>query len=256
MEAIARIRSFNRTVTHQIGALEDRFLGRDRSLGASRLLFEIGADGGEVRQLRARLNLYSGYTSRLLRGLEGEGLIGTGRLESPVGPGRRVTVESASRSPTTCFRLRHGSRGAVAPRECGPPPRGESARPGSAVLSAALLRRARLALRDRLRPRPHYAYGCDGLHASAGVVRRGDAERRARRMRCVEVPSGLWRDQAHVGRPGFPWPGDWETYPAAARGVGAETARVVAPARDQQGPDRGASPLPEQWIPRGKALQR
>src|SRR3989454_12591237 len=82
MDAIAQIRRFNRTVTQQIGALEERFLGRDRSLGASRLLFEIGATGTEVRQLRARLNLDSGYTSRLLRGLEAEGLIRTAR--SPV----------------------------------------------------------------------------------------------------------------------------------------------------------------------------
>lgn len=77
MDAIAQIRRFNRTVTHQVGALEERFLGRDRSLGASRLLFEIGANGMEVRQLRARLDLDSGYTSRLLRGLEAEGLIRT-----------------------------------------------------------------------------------------------------------------------------------------------------------------------------------
>jgi len=79
MNAIAQIRSFNRTVTQQIGALEEHFLGRDRSLGASRLLFEIGANGMEVRQLRARLSLDSGYTSRLLRGLEAEGLIRTAR---------------------------------------------------------------------------------------------------------------------------------------------------------------------------------
>src|SRR3989442_95261 len=77
MDAIAQIRRFNRTVTQQIGVLEEHFLGRDRSLGASRLLFEIGANGMEVRQLRARLNLDSGYTSRLLRGLESEGLIRT-----------------------------------------------------------------------------------------------------------------------------------------------------------------------------------
>jgi len=96
MEAIARIRSFNRTVTHQIGALEDRFLGRDRSLGASRLLFEIGANGGEVRQLRARLNLDSGYTSRLLRGLEAEGLIRTAR-SSGDGRVRCVTLTRAGR---------------------------------------------------------------------------------------------------------------------------------------------------------------
>ncbi|HEV2749904.1 MAG TPA: bifunctional helix-turn-helix transcriptional regulator/GNAT family N-acetyltransferase [Gemmatimonadales bacterium] len=78
MDAVAQIRRFNRTVTQQIGALESRFLGRDRSLGASRLLFEIGVKGVEVRQLRARLDLDSGYVSRLLRGLEAEGLIRTG----------------------------------------------------------------------------------------------------------------------------------------------------------------------------------
>jgi DNA-binding MarR family transcriptional regulator/GNAT superfamily N-acetyltransferase len=77
MDQIARVRSFNRTVTQHIGALDTRFLGRSRSLGASRLLFEIGAEGSEVRRLRDRLSLDSGYTSRLLRGLEREGLIRT-----------------------------------------------------------------------------------------------------------------------------------------------------------------------------------
>jgi DNA-binding MarR family transcriptional regulator/GNAT superfamily N-acetyltransferase len=72
---IARVRSFNRTVTHRIGALDSGFLGRDRSLGASRVLFEIGAAGAEVRTLRARLGLDSGYMSRLLRSLGSEGLI-------------------------------------------------------------------------------------------------------------------------------------------------------------------------------------
>src|SRR5438093_9092434 len=75
MPGIAEVRSFNRVVTREIGALADRFLGRDRSLGASRLLFEIGRAGSEIRRLRARLGLDSGYASRLLRGLEAEGLI-------------------------------------------------------------------------------------------------------------------------------------------------------------------------------------
>ena len=75
MDGIAQVRSFNRVVTHQIGALEARFLGRNRSLGASRVLFEIGPQGIEIRNLRGRLSLDSGYTSRLLRGLENEGLI-------------------------------------------------------------------------------------------------------------------------------------------------------------------------------------
>ncbi len=79
MDMIARIRSFNRTVTRRIGALDGHFLGRHRSLGACRLLFEIGTEGIEIRELRARLDLDSGYTSRLLRTLEVEGLIHTGR---------------------------------------------------------------------------------------------------------------------------------------------------------------------------------
>jgi len=77
MEATAQVRSFNRTVTEQIGALAEQFLGRERPLGASRLLFEIGRNGIEVRQLRARLSLDSGYTSRLLRELEAAGLVRT-----------------------------------------------------------------------------------------------------------------------------------------------------------------------------------
>jgi DNA-binding MarR family transcriptional regulator/N-acetylglutamate synthase-like GNAT family acetyltransferase len=79
MDRVTRVRSFNRTVTQRIGALEAGFLGRDRSLGASRVLFEVGSDGIEVRRLRARLDLDAGYASRLLRGLEAEGLIRTGR---------------------------------------------------------------------------------------------------------------------------------------------------------------------------------
>jgi DNA-binding MarR family transcriptional regulator/GNAT superfamily N-acetyltransferase len=82
MDAIAQIRTFNRTVTSQIGALDDCFLGRHRSLGACRLLFEVGPAGIEVRELRARLGLDSGYTSRMLRELEAEGLIRTGQAPS------------------------------------------------------------------------------------------------------------------------------------------------------------------------------
>src|SRR5689334_13791532 len=74
-EAIERVRSFNRTVTERVGALDDRYLGFTRGLGAARVLWEIGPDGIEVRELRRRLGLDSGYTSRLLRTLEGQGLI-------------------------------------------------------------------------------------------------------------------------------------------------------------------------------------
>ena len=70
-----RVRSFNRTVTERIGALEGEYLDRGRPLGASRLLWEIDEAGVDVRTIRRRLGLDSGYTSRLLRGLEREGLI-------------------------------------------------------------------------------------------------------------------------------------------------------------------------------------
>ncbi|MEO6512630.1 MAG: GNAT family N-acetyltransferase [Nocardioides sp.] len=68
------LRRFNRTYTQRIGALDEPFLGTGRPLGPSRLLFEI-ADGATVRELRDRLGLDSGYLSRLLRGLETDGLI-------------------------------------------------------------------------------------------------------------------------------------------------------------------------------------
>ena len=72
---VRQVRSFNRTVTQRVGALTDDFLDRGRPLGASRLLYEIGRDGAEVRELRAHLDLDSGYVSRLLRALERQGLV-------------------------------------------------------------------------------------------------------------------------------------------------------------------------------------
>jgi len=72
---IDQIRGFNRTVTQRTGALDDAFLSRDRPLGQARLLWEIGADGSDVRRLRSRLGLDSGYLSRMLRSLETDGLV-------------------------------------------------------------------------------------------------------------------------------------------------------------------------------------
>ncbi len=74
---IEQVRRFNRTVARRIGVINDRFLGRGRPFGESRALFEIGTDGIEVRELRIRLGLDSGYMSRLLRALEKDGLIKT-----------------------------------------------------------------------------------------------------------------------------------------------------------------------------------
>ena len=47
------MRSFNRLVTRQVGALNDRYLGR-RPLGEARVLFEIGSDWSDpARRARA-----------------------------------------------------------------------------------------------------------------------------------------------------------------------------------------------------------
>jgi DNA-binding MarR family transcriptional regulator/GNAT superfamily N-acetyltransferase len=72
---VAQVRRFNRTVTQRVGALNERFLSRDRPLAMSRLLWEIGTEGGEVVMLRARLGVDSGQMSRMLRALEADGLV-------------------------------------------------------------------------------------------------------------------------------------------------------------------------------------
>lgn len=73
--AIGIVRAFNRTVTQRVGALNEAYLELERPLGASRVLWEIAESGTDARSIRNRLDLDSGYLSRLLRMLEGKGLI-------------------------------------------------------------------------------------------------------------------------------------------------------------------------------------
>jgi DNA-binding MarR family transcriptional regulator/ribosomal protein S18 acetylase RimI-like enzyme len=87
---IADVRRFNRTVTERLGVLRDRFLGLARPLGEARLLWEIGDEGCELRALRARLGLDSGYLSRSIRSLENAGLI----TVAPSAADRRSRVAS------------------------------------------------------------------------------------------------------------------------------------------------------------------
>jgi DNA-binding MarR family transcriptional regulator/GNAT superfamily N-acetyltransferase len=82
VDMIGQVRRFNRTVTQRVGALSDAYLSRGRPLGQARLLWEIGPDGSDVRLLRSRLDLDSGYLSRLLRSLEADGLVTVGRSEA------------------------------------------------------------------------------------------------------------------------------------------------------------------------------
>jgi DNA-binding MarR family transcriptional regulator/ribosomal protein S18 acetylase RimI-like enzyme len=72
---VARVRRFNRLISQRVGALSDRYLARDRSLGEARVLWEVGEPGCDVRSLRTSLGLDSGYLSRVLRSLEAAGLV-------------------------------------------------------------------------------------------------------------------------------------------------------------------------------------
>jgi len=100
------VRRFNRTITQRIGVLDDAYLSRGRSLGLSRLLWEIGPAGCEVRLLRARLGLDSGYFSRQLRRLEADRLVitdpddGDGRVRkvrlTRKGLAERAVLDSSS----------------------------------------------------------------------------------------------------------------------------------------------------------------
>lgn len=105
-DPIAVVRRFNRLVTQRAGALEDRFMGRDRPLGESRVLWEIGRGGADLRDLRARLEMDSGYLSRLVHALEAKGLVGVApdptdervRRVRPTAAGRREIEEMDRRS--------------------------------------------------------------------------------------------------------------------------------------------------------------
>jgi DNA-binding MarR family transcriptional regulator/GNAT superfamily N-acetyltransferase len=103
---IAQVRSFNRTVTQRVGALDEEYLARKRPLGASRVLWEIDRAGTDIRTIRSRLGLDSGYLSRLLRRLEAEGLVTVepfpgdqrARLVRPTAAGSRERTELDRRS--------------------------------------------------------------------------------------------------------------------------------------------------------------
>ena len=72
---VRQVRRFNRMVTLRAGALNDHFLERNRPLALSRLLWEIGTEGGEDVVLRTRLGVDSGQMSRMLRALESDELV-------------------------------------------------------------------------------------------------------------------------------------------------------------------------------------
>ena len=119
---LKQIRRFNRLVTQRVGALEANYLRRGRPLAEARLIFEIGADGVDLRTLRVRLGLDSGYLSRLVQSLKAQGLDrdrqgergrppapgqpdaqgerGARRLRQALGPASGVDARDPGRTPS------------------------------------------------------------------------------------------------------------------------------------------------------------
>jgi GNAT superfamily N-acetyltransferase/DNA-binding MarR family transcriptional regulator len=110
-QLVEQVRSFNRTVTEGIGVLDDRFLGRSRPLGDSRLLWEIGSEGAGVRELGRRLGLSAACVRRRLRALVNEGLVHVSRggrqalLASLTARGRAEWAELDRRSNALAERI-------------------------------------------------------------------------------------------------------------------------------------------------------
>jgi N-acetylglutamate synthase-like GNAT family acetyltransferase/DNA-binding MarR family transcriptional regulator len=90
-----RLRAFNRFYSQRVGVLGDHYLGQTRTLGAARVLWEIGVDGAAVEDLGVRLGLDARELSRLLRTLRDQGLLLTAPLSDRVGPGERVELSDA-----------------------------------------------------------------------------------------------------------------------------------------------------------------
>jgi DNA-binding MarR family transcriptional regulator/GNAT superfamily N-acetyltransferase len=73
---IARVRRFNRFYTRQVGALDEGHLHSPFSLATVRVLYEIAnTESPTAADLGRELRLDAGYLSRLLRGLERQGLV-------------------------------------------------------------------------------------------------------------------------------------------------------------------------------------
>ncbi len=99
---VEQVRRFNRLVTQRVGALDESYLRRGRPLGEARLLFETGAKGADLRGLRDKLGLDSGYLSRLLRSLQSQGLIQV-RQQRQDGRRRRVRLTAKGRAELAAY---------------------------------------------------------------------------------------------------------------------------------------------------------
>lgn len=139
MTVVDTLRRFNRTYTQRVGVLEESHLGTGRTLGASRLLYEVdGEVGSTVGELRDLLGLDSGYVARLLRALESDGLVAT-EPDPADRRRRRVVLTDAGRAARADLDQRSED---LAARLVAPLTPRQQARLGDALATAELLVRA------------------------------------------------------------------------------------------------------------------
>lgn len=82
-EQVARVRSFNRFYTTVAGLLREGLLGTDLTLTEARLVFDLAQrDQTEVSALRETLAIDAGYLSRLIKRVEGRGLLTRARSDA------------------------------------------------------------------------------------------------------------------------------------------------------------------------------
>jgi DNA-binding MarR family transcriptional regulator/GNAT superfamily N-acetyltransferase len=142
------LRRFNRTWTQRIGALDESFLGLGLPLGVARLLFEIGPEGASVRDLRERLDLDSGYLTRLLRRLEDDALVDV----HPDPGDRRRRLVSLTAAGARAWRSLDTRSDALAQRLVGPLTNRQRTRLADALATADLLVRAATVRFSRVDP--------------------------------------------------------------------------------------------------------
>jgi DNA-binding MarR family transcriptional regulator/GNAT superfamily N-acetyltransferase len=100
---IARFRRFNRMYTRYIGTLNEVWLNSEFSLAEGRVLYEVkNREAAKANEIAEDLGLDPGYLSRLLRKLEGDGLL---RKEASKGDGRSATLELTARGRSAFKRL-------------------------------------------------------------------------------------------------------------------------------------------------------
>lgn len=120
MDAIDRIRAFNRDYTARMGLLSRNYLGSGLSLTEVRVLYELARGAPVTARLLARaLDIDEGYLSRVLAGFARKGWI-TRRVSRSDARRRELRLTAAGRA--VCAPLDRKSRADIAQRLASLPP--------------------------------------------------------------------------------------------------------------------------------------